>query len=341
MVNVLEYADVYAELEAIPSRYLVLGNGFSIALKPEIFTYKSLYEHAALDDHPHIRVLFERLNTSDFELVIKNLISASRTIEAYEGHPTDLSRRLRADAEVLKGILVNAIAGRHPDRPYDIDPAQYEACRAFLATFRHIYTLNYDVILYWTLMQDEVDGLDLRPDDGFRNPEEDEPFVTWQEAHSPTIHYIHGALHLFDDAHQIIKFTWSKTDVPIVEQIRLALATERYPIFVAEGSSNSKMERILHNAYLHKALRSLEGCANVRKSAIVVFGHSLADNDDHVLKALSDGKTAKLFVSLFGDQNTPDNQAIIQRAYALAARRAEKYPLDVRFFDAESAHVWG
>ena len=46
-------------------------------------------------------------------------------------------------------------------------------------------------------MQDDVDELDLLPDDGFRHPEADPnlPYVSWQQSQSATVHYLHGALH--------------------------------------------------------------------------------------------------------------------------------------------------
>ena len=293
MVNIVSYAQVYDEINVLKHRYLLLGNGFSIALRPDIFTYKSLYAHAELEDYPHLVKVFEDLGTEDFELVIKNLVNAARLLTVYAPDQIVLIRSLKDDAHLLKAILVQAIAKRHPDRPYDIQNEQYEACRVFLEPYGHIYTLNYDVLLYWTLMQDEIDDLELRPDDGFRHPEgdEDAPYVSWEEAHSPTIHYIHGALHLFDTGSQLVKFTWSKTDIPLLEQIRNALDEDRYPLFVAEGTSHSKMDRIMHNAYLHKSLRSFESCAKSGTGTFVVYGHSLADNDQHVLRLISKGKT--------------------------------------------------
>jgi hypothetical protein len=53
-----------------------------------------------------------------------------------------LAAALRRDAAVIKDALVAAVARRHPDRPYDITPRQYAACRAFLRRFDHIFTLN-------------------------------------------------------------------------------------------------------------------------------------------------------------------------------------------------------
>jgi hypothetical protein len=203
------------------------------------------------------------------------------------------------------------------------------------------------LLLYWSLMQDTVDDLIIRHDDGFRHPEgdPDKPWVSWQRAHSATVSYLHGALHLFDAGAEIIKYTWSKTDKPIVEQIRTALAEEKYPIFVAEGESTKKEERILHNGYLQKALRSFEGCCNSASNAIVVFGHSLAATDRHILQCIAKGRCADLAVSLFGDPESEANRSIISNALALQAERGRakgsKPNLRLTFFDAASAHVWG
>jgi hypothetical protein len=241
---------------------------------------------------------------------------------------------------------VSAIARRHPDRPHNISAKQYAACRVFLSRFDHIFTLNYDVLLYWTLMQDEVDKLDLKPDDGFRHPDNghDLPYVSWQRGHSAKVSYLHGALHLFDQGTEIIKYTWSKTDVPIVDQVRGALDENKYPLFVAEGTSASKVERILHNAYLAKALRSFEACCGPAKNAIVIFGHSLAENDMHVLRCIAGGGCANLLIGLYGDPDSPANRAIVAKAEELVASRKRKrgrFPLNVTYYQAESAKIWG
>ncbi|MEI9930417.1 MAG: DUF4917 family protein [Rhizomicrobium sp.] len=199
MAGLMDYREVRAELDKLKSKYLLLGNGFSIALFPKIFTYESLFEHADFSEAPHLQDLFKVLGTMDFEIVIQKLVSAAGILSIYAPDEKDLIATLQKDADFLKGVLVKAIAGRHPDRPMDIKPEQYAACRSFLQPFGHIFTLNYDVVLYWTLMQDEVDKIDLRPDDGFREPEEEnQPYVSWQDSQSASVNFLHGALHLFD-----------------------------------------------------------------------------------------------------------------------------------------------
>jgi len=347
MVAVVSYAKAMAGLSGAKKQHLLLGNGFSIALKPDIFSYGSLYENADFSAAPHVKRLFEALGTQDFEIVIKHLQDAAKVVEVYRPSAVTLARRLRRDAAAIKDALVTAIAKRHPDRPFDIKPTQYAACRKFVSAFDHIFTLNYDVLLYWALMQDKVDKLVIRHDDGFRHPEDDpeKPWVSWQQANSATVSYLHGALHLFDAGDEITKYTWSKTDKAIVDQIRGALADEKYPLFVAEGTSKTKRQRILHNGYLHKALRSFEGCCASPTAAIVIFGHSLAANDRHVLRCISRGGCGDVAVSLFGDPAAKANKAAISNALALQAdretARGKRYPLRLTFYDAASAHVWG
>lgn len=64
-------------------KQLLLGNEFSIAVKPDKFTYGSLYENANLDALPNVRKLFEVLHAKDFEIVVKHLKDAATTVQAY------------------------------------------------------------------------------------------------------------------------------------------------------------------------------------------------------------------------------------------------------------------
>ncbi len=323
-------------------KHILLGNGFSIALKPDIFSYGSLYGKADFSTVPNAAEVFEALETRDFEAVIRLLVDMVKVLNCYKDSSSELVAQIERDAAAIKTILAEAIARNHPDRPYDISNPQYAACRAFLSNFGHIYTLNYDVLLYWALMHEDVDDLSIRCDDGFRHPEgnEDAPYVSWQDSNSPTVHFLHGALHIFDAGHEITKYTWSKTDIPIVEQVRSALDEEKYPLFVAEGHSHDKLDKIMHSAYLHKALRSFSSISG----SLFVFGHSFDDNDDHVLKKIPEGKVADLFVGLYGDPNSETNRRIIAKAFSFVDLRAEtgrQKKLNIHLFDVGTAKVWG
>ena len=216
-----------------------------------------------------------------------------------------------ADADSLREILANVIASNHPERSNDISDDQFSSCRVFLNKFITTYTLNYDLLLYWTLMKDDVDGLNLKCDDGFRQPDGGpEDYVIWDfsGSGSQNIFYMHGALHIFDAGAEVQKYTWSNTGIALIDQIREALEADRYPIYVSEGTSPSKLDRVMHSSYLIRGYRSLSQISG----SLFIFGHSLQSSDEHVLKCVEKSRVKNVFVSIFGDPNSPDNQRIIE-----------------------------
>ena len=200
--------------------------------------------------------------------------------------------------------------------------------------------LNYDLLLYWVQMHVE-EGEAPSSDDGFRTSQEDfvSSYVVWEpsQSHEQNMWFLHGALHVFDSGVEIQKFTWKNTGVRLIDQIRDALDRGLFPLFVSEGTSDEKYERIRHNDYLAKAYRSFSEI----QGALFIFGHSLADNDDHYLHRIKRGKISHLYVGLYGDATTDANKQIIRRAQELAVGRPAKRPLKITFFDASSARVWG
>ena len=239
---------------------LLLGNGFSRACRNDIFAYDALFNRANfLRLSPPAQKAFEALGTTDFEVVMSALRNAAILVSLYGSEVAPLRRQLEQDAEALKEVLVSAIADSHPARPGDIPLAGYRAARTFLSNFDSIYTVNYDLLLYWALMQDELPPPDLQGDDGFRTPESGKAeYVTWEieNTSSQTVFYLHGALHIFDAGAELQKYTWVNTGIALIDQIREALNRNYYPLFVAEGESRQKLARIKHSDYLSRSYRS-------------------------------------------------------------------------------------
>jgi hypothetical protein len=286
-----------------------------------------------------VRGTFGVLNTTDFEVVIRALKQAAALSRLYSPADLDLSRQMQSDAAALRDLLARTIAASHPERPADIADANYAACRGFLSHFQNIYTLNYDLLLYWALMQSEIEP-GLAFDDGFREPEEGPAdYVTWdvQKTDQQNTFYLHGGLHIFDAQAEVQKFTWCNTGIALIDQIRDALATDRFPLFVAEGSHQSKLERIQHSGFLNRAYRSFAAI----KGALFVYGFSFGDSDEHVTRVIGGGRLSHLYISLHGDPNADGNRRILDRAAQIEAIRAGRRPLEIQYFDADSAHVWG
>jgi hypothetical protein len=358
-IKILSFDQALKKSEGYGKKHLLLGNGFSIACKPDIFAYGSLFQEAKKTMSKELAAIFVAMGTQDFEEVIRALQHAAAIVGVYRPKFVSTKRMLLADAEKLKTDLIQAVAGRHPARPNEISDQRYTACRQFLRHFvgegagGKIYTMNYDLLLYWALMHEEEDVLAriaLSHDDGFRKDHDDfdAPYVEWQgegAAHGQNIHYLHGALHLFDAGYHLQKYTWVNTGKALVDQANEALKKDLFPVFVAEGSSNSKLTKIQHSAYLHHNFKSFAGVCQTKSregTALFVYGHSFAKNDAHVLNMIGHGKIAHLFVSLYGDPSGAANHAIRNSVDKIAALRPEGYPtLKVDFFDAASAKVWG
>jgi len=354
VTEIISFDDAIELSARFKKRHLLLGNGFSIACRPHIFTYGSLFEQADFSSAPRLPVVFEAVGTTDFEHVIKMLEDASRVLPVYSSKAADAARQMAADAATLKGILIQTLANNHPKIPNEIADEQFWACRRFLSHFLggankdgKVYTLNYDLLLYWTLMHDDMgfdDPIRLAANDGFGRDEDTEPeYVNWMGesgAHAQRVHYLHGALHLFDAGSELQKYTWVNTGKPLLEQAREAMGANKFPLFVAEGKSNQKLAKIKHSAYLHHSYKSFSSQMAQRDDALFIFGYSLADNDQHILKKIARGKIAQVYVGLYGDPESQGNKQIRNAATALARSRDERVALDVAFFDAASAHVW-
>jgi hypothetical protein len=235
--NLLSFKECLQRTEG--RKHVLLGNGFSRALRNDIFAYEALFLRADFSNlSPTAREAFEVLHTTDFEVVMRALRLMARIVPLYRNDP-DLVRVLTEDANGLREVLVQAIAQNHPEGPWEITDEQYGACRRFLGNFDTIYTLNYDLLLYWALMHSEIQP-EIESDDGFRTPEDEEAdYVTWEVENTDgqTIFYLHGALHMFDAENELKKYTWVRTGVRLIEQIRSALQANLYPLIVAEGQS--------------------------------------------------------------------------------------------------------
>lgn len=326
-----------------PTANVLLGNGFSIACRSNTFRYAALLDSAdftGLSVDP--KSIFDEFDTYDFERIVEVLESSAQVLQLYgEQAGEELIARFRKDADIVRNALATAIAARHPERPSDISDNEYEAVQRFLANFERVYSLNYDLLLYWAIMHDPPEDLAVPRNDGFFEPDEaDADYVAWEgyEYSLQRIFYLHGALHLFDFGTEIRKFTWSRTGIRLVDQIRDALSSRRYPLVVTEGSSRKKEEKIRHNIYLVRAIRSFASL----KVPLFMHGVSMSSNDDHVYERLVESNVRAVFVSIYGDPTSSENRQIVGRVQQIAdSRPPRRARLNVFLYDAESAHAWG
>lgn len=338
---------------------LLVGNGFSIDWSYSVFRYQAILEQADKTDafavaSEYARTVFNVLDdTSDFEAVVKALKTSSTVAEHYQCRDTETVEKMKGDIGHVQNILVETIARHHPVNSMVITDQQSEFCKLFLMNFGKIYTINYDLLLYWVINQhlSEIPFMDRFEDpvsgtlaDGEEYYEED--YVKWSLGNesNATLFYLHGALHLYDAGYEVRKYTWSRTNVNLKEQILESLNKGMYPLFVSGGDCQEKMEKINHSGYLSRCYRSLQSSSG----SAFCFGMSFKENDRHILEAIAHSTISNLYVSVLGDIEDTGNQELKAAMASLKALRERKISnsrkrinIEIEYFDAASANIWG
>lgn len=306
---------------------IILANGFSQSWDPEIFSYANLLEAADFGDRNEIiRPLFESLETFDFETVSKNLTAAEKILLAYDPENIVI-KNVISDREVLKNSLIKAISDTHPDLPNKITNSQYRAVRTFLSQFDEVFSTNYDLLFYWARNKADLAPEDYETDDGFRIERRWRGYETGQN-----VHFLHGGLHIYDTEQSIKKHAYTEEGETIIQQVRNNLNHGSFPLFVSEPTYQKKKQRIEHNPYLNYCFQALADLTGT----LFIHGHSMDENDKHIFDQIKLSKVSKIFVSIYGNENSEQNSRT--KANALAFLQNTRRV--VEFDQAESAPVW-
>jgi uncharacterized protein DUF4917 len=308
-----------------PNRSLLIGNGFSIAQAGGQFSYANLLEKAGLQPDNPIKNVFTTLNTVDFELVMQALQHAAQIEDAYED--TNRANLFRNDAAAVREALIHAVREVHPGISFDIPQEQRDRCGEFLHNFSNVFTINYDLLLYWVILKM---GCNLFTD-GFGLGGSAGGFRTFSEDGMCNTFYLHGALHLFlGEKRETLKRI--VTTGAIINDIASTIrARGQLPLFVSEGSSIQKMARINSVPYLRFAydkLKRLQG-------SLFVYGHSIAENDYHLYNAIFESDIDKLFVCV----HRPDEnlQNIREKLAQFGERNGQ---IEVSYVDSATVQTW-
>lgn len=301
---------------------LMIANGFSI----KYFKYANLLEKAGLDGGSPLLRLFDALSTVDFEIVIRALEDAALVERTYNKEKR--ARILSSEADKLRRALVHAVRVTHPEHRDDIAD-KIPACIKFLSQFDAIFTLNYDLLLYWVILENTKqfqDGFGLAEDrNGFRWP-----FKT--DAHC-NIYNLHGGLHLFKTTDNEVEKRIDQGSGVIDAIASTILEAKRLPLYVAEGTSVQKLAHIYAVPYLRHCYEKLRQSEN----AFFVYGHSASANDAHIYDALFNSAISHLY---FCVHRPTANVAEIDGELSRRQKRNES-EIEYTLVDAETANVWG
>jgi hypothetical protein len=340
------FDDVLASIKRNKKRpfHLLVGNGFSIAYDPKIFSYNALYNFIEDLDDADLTAVLSVIETKNFEVLMQYLDTFSALVGAFGGQP-DLKKRVDTASAKLKTALLNAVKALHPEHVFTIPLQQSKACAAFLEVFLDsgggIFSSNYDLLLYWVLMRDNgilkhVDGCgrELENPDEVEKGEEPE----WSELYwgknrkEQNVFYLHGALPFFDDGVAIVKEEYDAYNY-LLHKISARMDNGEYPIFVATGDGHQKLTHIMHNRYLTYCYERL--CE--ASGSLVTFGFRFGDQDLHIVEAINKAarrkKEERLWSVYIGAHSDEDKTRIEQIAH--------KFKCKVHIFDSKTAPVWG
>lgn len=303
---------------------IVLGNGFSMAAFPDIFDYEAIYERSEFGERAKcLRSLFDRFETFDFEEIMERIASTIEVCRIY-GIDQKVIVDLQKDQEVLKSGLITAITHSHPTTSYDIRNVSYQRTRKFISRFKRVFSVNYDILLYWAINKGEVDNLrHCGTKDGFMGS------GPWQTGNPQSVFYLHGGLHLYEENNRVYKLRSGGLGSTIIEQLHGKLSNNSFPLFVSEPTCEKKMEKIKHNPYLMNCYNKLKSTQGV----VLIHGHSLSQNDDHILRALKESSAEKYYVGIFDDFDSESNAAIQVKATRFFGKGVE-------FYDSSTAPIW-
>ena len=315
-------------------RAILLGNGFSIAQAGSL-AYSDLLEVSGIDENSSLKKVFDNFETVDFEKVIKHLETASKVAQAYG--QTSEAEQYKDDAKEVRQQLIEAIKKVHPSDSYSIPSQKINSCRKFLKRFDKVFTLNYDLLLYWVLNSLRTRGVIGSRDfsDGFGLGEENDglkgPFNTDGYC---DVYNIHGGLHLFQKPDGDIYKAIASGSNLLSSITNIINQQSQRLLYIAEGTSKQKLKKIRSVLYLNHCLEELRGL----HCTLFVFGHSGGINDEHIYDAIFQSGIQTLYYCIYDRGQSKYISRFLQQCQSKNRNRKN---ISIKFIDVGQMNIWG
>lgn len=324
------------------TRSLLLGNGFSIAASSN-FSYRSLREKAISSMSP-LDELFNSYDTNDFEKILMALTYAD-DVNSIFGHIRAAENIVYHKFELITNFI-NTLQDIHPGNLYSENQSgcmtreQFRNNKIFLHHFVRniqgcIFTLNYDLLLYWSIFEGRLERLlrdSFSDNDNIYNDRYTPQNDCINYANSTNLFYLHGALHLRTDGYNR---TYKITNSNLLLILEDDLNRNIFPTIVFEGTTKEKKQKILNNSYLTIAYNTLRNACG----SLFTYGFSFSQNDQHIIDAIVSSRLEKLYVGLYGDERLGENADI--RAICAGIRDRRRFrPISIEYFRSDHVSPW-
>jgi hypothetical protein len=128
-MSIITFAEALAL--AGDKRHLMLGNGFSIALRRDIFLYGRLFEKANFFGYPEVETIFQALGSEDFEEAAQALEQAAIVLPGFLQESASLCVRMNNCATKIKNVLVETHRGAAPGAAWRGERSSVRGLSAF------------------------------------------------------------------------------------------------------------------------------------------------------------------------------------------------------------------
>lgn len=324
MAEIYQWSDIKERFK----HGLLLGNGASIAVHKG-FAYPSLYEAARANNHltEQVTGIFDAFGVQDFELVLRRLWQAKVVNEKLGIE----AGRVEESYTLVRKALISTVHDVHISHE-DAKPHLTPIYR-FMSGFETVVSLNYDLLVYWSLMM----GREEFPrhfKDCFNNGQFIDDWEEWRVSlesdRTTLVFYPHGSLAL---TRGLDEQEWKLSAAPgrdlLTKIVTVWEHGKRVPLFVCEGTHEHKLKAIGGSAYLQRVYS--EVLPKVGES-LVIYGWGMGDQDKHILQRLKQAKCKRVAVSVYnGNQDT-----MRQAEHHLPSIGVD----EVVFFDAGSPGCW-
>ncbi|WP_282040056.1 DUF4917 family protein [Saccharicrinis aurantiacus] len=279
--GIRQWSDIKALFTNCP---ILLGNGFSINFTSNL-RYSMLHEVFIENCSSQARELFSAFQTNNFETVLEHLETTNTVLNVIDWID-DLIPDIQN--EVKEG-LIESINRIHP-RPDEVDFSKTKKVAKQFEIFSNIFTTNYDIYSYYIIME-------LRKSFGdYFYTKSNGEFTNFSDGDvykNKHIYYLHGALFLFQNGLSAAKIIGNEKW--LISKISREIKKDKYPLFISEGKSDTKLKAIRTNNYLNFCFERLKSDGD---KPLVVFGQSLSEQDKHLVEVL-DVKDKKIAISIW------------------------------------------
>jgi len=316
---------------------ILLGNGASIAID-ERLSYHSLYERVCESGRLNHEIIsmFEYFDTTNFEFIMKLLLEASRVNEV-----------LQIDDDKTKGYyyeirdsLINTIGDIHPTHE-SVEHLLLKIAH-FLMNFRNVLSLNYDLLVYWSMMEGNERLECTWFKDGYVGGRFDNDFADYMYKEQPPakgatlVFYPHGSLFLATDIYgDEEKLSRSKDDILLDTILARWKEKDYIPLFVSEGDTTAKLQAITRSNYLGTVYDSV--LKNI-KGSLVIYGWSASRQDDHIFHAIDHRGITDIAVSVH--TGNPDWESYCGRIANRITSTHKLRKANLYFFDSCCEGCW-